>query len=154
MVHDQTQTSIAAGTRVMVISTKRVGEVVKGPNRKGEYQISFGNLLVLAAANELQLLSDRKELRKQKRASAMPVIAPAGRDRSVDLHGLTVAEALEKVEKELDRALLGRIYRLQVVHGIGTGAVKNALHSYLKKNSHVSRFEVDSANRGTTWVYL
>ena len=72
----------------------------------------------------------------------------------MDLHGLNVAAALRLLEETLDHALVLSTHRLEVVHGIGTGALKTAVHQYLKDSRHVSRFEVDSFNPGTTWVYL
>jgi DNA mismatch repair protein MutS2 len=72
----------------------------------------------------------------------------------IDLHGLTRQEAVERIEHALDRALLQNRARIKIVHGIGSGAVKQAVHAYLSSARQVAEFHLDPANAGVTWVYL
>lgn len=72
----------------------------------------------------------------------------------IDLHGLTVEEALERVEEAVNQAILFEMGQLQIVHGIGTGRVKKAVHAYLSESPVVEQFKVDTLNPGVTWVYF
>ncbi len=72
----------------------------------------------------------------------------------LDLHGMTVEEALDKVEYTLDRALLNQKTLLEIVHGLGTGKLKNAIHKYLENSDCIESFKLDESNPGRTLVYL
>jgi DNA mismatch repair protein MutS2 len=72
----------------------------------------------------------------------------------VDLHGLTVDEALARLVSELDRAILNGADRIEVVHGKGTGKVKHAVHRHLASLPAIAAFRLDAHNNGVTWVYL
>lgn len=73
---------------------------------------------------------------------------------TLDLHGLRVKDAIERLDFEIDRAILKKVWRIDVIHGLGTGKVKNAVHEYLAKCKVVDRFELDSQNPGLTKAYL
>jgi hypothetical protein len=100
--------------------------------------------------------TDPPEPRKRKAAgrtqpSASPdEIAPPGR---VDLHGLVVEEALARIMEEIDRSLLRGADRVEVVHGKGTGRIRNALHRHLASMAVVAAFRLDPRNAGVTWVH-
>ena len=72
----------------------------------------------------------------------------------VDLHGLRVDEALSRVDEEINRALLNDADRLEVVHGLGTGRIRDALHTHLATLGVVAAFRLDPRNPGVTWVYF
>lgn len=73
---------------------------------------------------------------------------------NIDLHGLKVHEALPLVQKLIDRALIADYERVSVLHGVGTGALLQAIHKYLKTQSVVSHFHLDENNPGVTWIYF
>ena len=58
----------------------------------------------------------------------------------VDLHGLTQEEALPKVEEFLYRTYSAGLHELSIVHGKGTGTLRNAVRRYLKSNRLVKSF--------------
>lgn len=72
----------------------------------------------------------------------------------IDLHGHTVPEAIEVLEDGINRAVLGNKESLEVIHGRGTGKVKAAVQSYLKKNKIGEAVREDLSNPGVTWVYF
>ncbi|MFM8314090.1 MAG: Smr/MutS family protein, partial [Deltaproteobacteria bacterium] len=74
--------------------------------------------------------------------------------QTIDLHGMRVAEALTHIETFLDKALMADCGRVEIIHGVGTGALMQAVHEFLKKQSYVTRFHLDEKNTGTTWVYF
>ena len=79
---------------------------------------------------------------------------PANRTMSarLDLHGLSVDEAMARVMTEIDRALQRGADRLEVIHGKGSGRIKGALHRLLQSLPVVASFELDDHNSGVTWV--
>ena len=73
---------------------------------------------------------------------------------SLDLHGLTVDEASERVAAFLNDALVRGASEVHVIHGKSGGRLKSALHALLKKIPNVRRFAVDEKNAGVTVIRL
>lgn len=133
----------------------KVGLVEDGPNKRGQYLVSLGSLNTWVNAADLELLPGSKKRRGKHSRTFQPVSTGAATvSMKVDLHGLTRDEAVRKLEEALDRALQRGCGRLEVVHGIGGGVLKEAAHEYLTSSRHVASFALDPANPGTTWAYL
>jgi DNA mismatch repair protein MutS2 len=74
--------------------------------------------------------------------------------RSIDLHGLKVEEAKWALIDAIDRCLLDDVDELRVIHGFGSGKVKEAVHKLLKEMRQVKEFRPQLGNAGVTIVYL
>ena len=70
----------------------------------------------------------------------------------VDLHGLTVSEALDRAERALDAALRTDAAALRLIHGRSGGRIKSALHQRLKAIGSIRGFHLDPHNAGVTVV--
>jgi len=73
---------------------------------------------------------------------------------SLDLHGLTVDEARNRVAAYISRALLAGLDQVEIIHGIGTGRLKKAITADLKSISAVRRVAPHPGNPGVLVVYL
>ena len=62
--------------------------------------------------------------------------------------GYRVDEALAMIDKYLDSALYNRVYDVRLIHGHGTGALRTAIHKYLKQNKHVTSFRLGGEGEG------
>ena len=69
---------------------------------------------------------------------------------SVNLIGLYVDEAIYKLEKYLDEAVLEQVDTFQVIHGMGTGALKNAVHLFLRKSPLIADFRLGTPGEGSS----
>jgi DNA mismatch repair protein MutS2 len=72
----------------------------------------------------------------------------------IDVRGLRLDEALEAVERALDDAARAGVSRLEVIHGIGTGALMSGLRARLRELPHVERVEVGASATGGPGVTL
>jgi len=72
----------------------------------------------------------------------------------VDLHGLTVELALDRVQQALSKALLADIGELRLIHGRSGGRIRAALHRHLRETPGVRSFRIDPRNEGVTIVSL
>ena len=72
----------------------------------------------------------------------------------VMLIGLTVDEALAKLDKYLDDALLAHMPSVRIVHGKGTGALRSGIHNYLKRQKHVKSFRLGAFGEGDAGVTI
>jgi DNA mismatch repair protein MutS2 len=148
---------IPIGAEVIVGTlANRRGEVVAA-GRDGRYQVRVGGATIWCREQDLAPVPARKSKRGTRQPATPPLdasrfdVATAGR---VDLHGLTVAEGLARVVDEIDRALRRGADRVEVLHGKGTGRLKEALHRHLATMPVVAAFKLDPRNAGVTWVYF
>jgi DNA mismatch repair protein MutS2 len=126
-----------------------VAEVLSG-NR---YRISLGSLLMVCRESELVATTAKKDSQLATRpnyVTASHCSAPS----SIDLHGLSVADALRAVESFLDRAVLVGLAEVSIIHGLGSGKVQRAVHEYLHGIPSVSDFKLSDSNPGETRVFL
>lgn len=131
----------------------RVGEVVDGPNKRGEYRLQLGNITLMVAETDLK--TEVSQPAKVPRALKAELKGDTGGDsRLVDLHGLAVVEAIEKLEDALDIALRDGAVSLEIIHGIGTGALKTAIAKYCERSTHIKAHKPKERNPGTTIAYL
>ena len=149
------ESPLKPGMMVECPAFKGKAEIVEGPNRKGEYRVTLGHLSLWVAPNSLTPCEPEKAKSKKKSPAAGQAEPEKKQDPiRLDLHGNKVPEALEALERAVDRAILDNVSRIEIVHGFGTGAVKRVVDDYLSTCRHVTRFHIDEKNRGTTWAYL
>jgi DNA mismatch repair protein MutS2 len=112
--------------------------------------ILIGSLNILCSVDEL--LSNKPGSAKKRVRKIRSYIEPTARQTvsTLDLHGLTVADALVLIEQHLSKAILAGQDSIQIVHGIGTGALKAATHAYLRDSSHIHSFTISATNPGMT----
>ncbi len=156
----------AVHAAVVVKSIGRTGEVVEA-GREGRYRVRVGGLVMSCREDDLrEAEQSRRATGKRKgKAANTPETTRAAEHVSVpdtprralaeiDLHGRTVQEALEAVEARLDAALRAGLDHFDIVHGRGSGRIKNAVHRYLRDVGAVRRFELLPGNPGVTRVFL
>jgi DNA mismatch repair protein MutS2 len=144
------QRPIRLGDRVYLRTLDAEGVVTDLGESKAEVQI--GRLRVRAGLNELSLHREPGQEKKAKekrmeatRTAALPATAPP---LELQLRGQTVDEALEVLERRLDAAYLAGMPFIRVVHGKGTGKLRQAIRAVLRDNRYVAYFEPGSAGEG------
>jgi DNA mismatch repair protein MutS2 len=146
------------GSEVVVRTLGNKRGVVVEAGRGGKYRVRVEG--VITACREDDLAAPPAEKRKKHASRArlehpstpnQDEAAPPGR---VDLHGLRVEDAIARAMDEIDLALRRGADRLEIVHGKGSGRVRDALHHRLAALSVVAAFKIDPHNAGITWVYF
>ena len=140
-----------------VVAVRALGNkrgVVVAVGRDARYQVRLDAVTMWCDEADLTVAA---EPRKKKAAGRKPRPAPANDDvppGRIDLHGLTVEEALARVDVEIDRSLLRGADRVEVVHGKGSGRIRDALHRQLALMPVVEAFRLDPRNAGVTWLHF
>jgi DNA mismatch repair protein MutS2 len=152
-----------------VLSRLKPGDAVQTPLGKGIVREvrNAGRLMVEVDGRVLVVaerdLSPVQQVKARSRERVTPTRRierpPPKSDKrtasaQVDLHGLTVEEALERVDQALSEALLADLSELRFIHGRGGGRIRAALHRRLRETSAVRKFLVDPRNEGVTIVVL
>jgi len=128
-------------------------------------EIAKNNLIL--AMGELRTVQKRKNVIKlegrenKKSAKSLSKSLSAGTvadfNPELDLRGMRTEDALNELEKVLDRAVMVGYPSLKIIHGKGDGILRKFIRDYLRKYSHVSRFEDEHQDRGgdgITYAYL
>lgn len=154
------------GTEVGVTSLHRTGRVLDVA-ANGRYRVAIGALTIWCEEADLTTVTQvRRQARRERSAPSggksaaafEPAVRPTERDLralgSIDLHGMTVEEALRAVQLRLDQAIRAGLDRLEIIHGISGGRLRAAVRGYLAGISSIARVEGDPHNAGVTWVFF
>ncbi len=147
------------GSEVVVRTLGNKRGVVVESARGGKYRVQVEG--VVTACREDDLAAPPPVKAKKPGAGRTRLEHPSTRDVDdatppgrVDLHGLRVEEAIARTMDEIDRALRRGADRVEIVHGKGSGRVRDAVHRRLAALWVVAAFKIDPRNSGITWVYF
>jgi DNA mismatch repair protein MutS2 len=134
------------GSRVRVRSLGVVGEVLSLPEGV-EAELAVGGKRLRVPRSELGLLGDAPRLRTQPNLSA-PVRVQQGGSAEINIVGLTVDEALPRVDKFLDDSAIAERHEVRVIHGFGQGKLRKAVAGLLDGHPHVATFRLGEGREG------
>ncbi|MEY4667668.1 MAG: hypothetical protein RL518_367 [Pseudomonadota bacterium] len=140
------------GDEVQIISLKKMG-VIQTPLGGERYRVAIGSLSIACSAHDLVLHEGPRPRSGTTQHRSLPP-SSSRPPQSLDLHGLTVEEAVRKLDAWLDSVILSDLSHVKVIHGLGTGRVQRAVHQRLQIFKAVKRFALNQSNPGETDVYL
>lgn len=145
--------NLKAGEPVEIVTLGQRGFVLEEPDSSGQVLVQAGIMKVTVKLEDLarvQQAPPEKGARPATRSGGRSMAAAKAKEISteVDLRGMTVDEALEKVDKYLDDAVLGGVPQVRIIHGKGTGALRQAIKDYLRGNRHVESFRLGGVGEG------
>jgi DNA mismatch repair protein MutS2 len=134
------------------------GTVHTLPNAKGDLYVQMGILRSLVNIRDLVLIDEDAYPAMKKYGGSSSGKLKMNKSASVstelNLIGLTVDEAIAKLDKYLDDAYIAHLPSVRIVHGKGTGALRNAVHAHLKRQSYVKSFRLGEAGEGDAGVTI
>lgn len=146
------------GDSVKIISMGLKGTVSSLPDAKGNLFVQCGIIRSSVNVNDLMLLADNdtaslkstvKTSGSKTKLSKTMTISP-----EINLLGKTCDEAISVLDKYLDDAYLSHLPSVRVVHGKGTGALRNAVHTHLKRLKYVKEFRLGEFGEGDAGVTI
>ncbi len=148
------------GERIRIPRLGQTAEVLTAPDEDGEFNVRFGIMKMTVTLEDVESLSGEKT---QPRTKAKPAAKPSPpptpventplirtSKNTVDLRGRRVADSeiiLDKAISEVDRAIW-------IIHGHGTGKLRQGVHAYLKQHPRISNYEAAPQNDGGTGVTI
>lgn len=146
---------ITAGEKVEILSLGVYGSVTELLTGGREAEVLSGGIRMRVPTQDLAPVAggQAKEDARNK-AGNVSYEGSAEVPSEVNLIGSTVDEALQSLDKVLDRSLLGPDRSLRIVHGKGTGALKRAINNALKSDPRVSAFGPAPLNQGGAGVTI
>ena len=139
------------GDRVYIVNIDKEGVLLETPDKSGTVLVQAGILKTRTKLANLQLINETPQVisgKTQKPASDFH--AKVNRDfrDEIDLRGMLGDEAWLAVDKYLDEAVIANFGHVRLIHGKGTGALKNALWQHLKTDRRVASFRIGAYGEG------
>jgi DNA mismatch repair protein MutS2 len=156
----QVPKKLRVGDRVKVLSMNMTGTVHTLPDARGNLFVQMGILRSQVNVKDLILIDENADVKAAKKkyekssSGSIKMSKSASISPEVMLIGLTVDEALAKLDKYLDDALLAHMSSVRIVHGKGTGALRNAVHGHLKRLSYIDNYHLAEFGEGDAGVTI
>ena len=125
-------------------------------NKDGTYQLQAGILKLTAKADEIYLLEHENPYAakggrpahsgREMKMTAMPA--------EVDLRGMDAVEAICVLDRYLDEAMRAKLSSVRIIHGKGTGVLRNAVQQSLKRNKFIKKFRLGQYGEGEDGVTI
>lgn len=145
------------GDSVKVLSMNLTGTVHSLPNAKGDLFVQMGILRSQVNIKDLVLIEDAAPGSKKYAktgAGKLKMSKSASVSTEINLIGKTVDEAIALLDKYLDDAYLAHLSSVRIVHGKGTGALRSAVQSHLKRQSYIKSFHLGEFGEGDAGVTI
>lgn len=145
------------GDSVKVLSMNLTGTVHSLPNTKGDLFVQMGILRSQVNIKDLVLIEDAAPGSKKYAktgAGKLKMSKSASVSTEINLIGKTVDEAIALLDKYLDDAYLAHLPSVRIVHGKGTGALRSAVQSHLKRQSYIKSFHLGEFGEGDAGVTI
>lgn len=145
------------GDSVKVLSMNLTGTVHSLPNAKGDLFVQMGILRSQVNIKDLVLIEDATPGSKKYAktgAGKLKMSKSASVSTEINLIGKTVDEAIALLDKYLDDAYLAHLPSVRIVHGKGTGALRSAVQSHLKRQSYIKSFHLGEFGEGDAGVTI
>lgn len=149
-------TEVLMGDTVHVASLGKDGVVTEIP-KDGVARVQVGNLNIETPFANLRPAHQPPDRAAEELAQRMQTRKVFSVPREIDIRGATVDEAILDLERYIDNAVLARFPMVRIVHGKGTGALRQGVHEFLKKHKQVRSFQLadhESGGEGATEVYF
>ena len=147
------------GDSVKVLSMNLKGTVSTLPNDKGNLYVQMGILRSQVNIKDLELIEEPGVTgpglgRGASGSGKIKMAKSASVSMELNLLGKTVDEAIAELDKYLDDAYLAHMPSVRIVHGKGTGALRKAVHTYLRRNKRVKSFRLGEFGEGDAGVTI
>ena len=149
---------IEVGTKVKLEGQEIPGIVKMIKGKKA--QVAFGEMLIMVDVARLKAVSSTEYREATRPTAARTVVSVDIRERKlnfrdhIDVRGMRASEALEAVEDLVDDALMVGVSTVTILHGKGTGALKEEIRRYLRSVKDIASVADDHADRGGSGITI
>lgn len=142
---------LTIGSHVYIAHLNQEGAILTLPNKAKQVQVQIGNAkLMLPLSSITKIISSNKKTFSGSASYKSTKSKTATTE--VNVIGYNVDEAIFTIDKYLDDCALAKLSTVRIVHGKGTGALRKAIHNFLKTNSHVKTFRLGTFGEGEMGV--
>ena len=147
--------NIQIGMKVLVIALNQEAIVLSNPNKSNEVQVQIGSMKMNVKTNNLSIIkSNKKENKQYSTKISGNNLKSKTATTEINVIGQNVEEAIFVIDKFLDDSALAHLQNVRIVHGKGTGKLRQGIHQYLKKHPHVESFRLGNFGEGEMGVTI
>lgn len=128
------------GKKVEILPLGREGVLLDPPLGAKKVRVQMGNQILLISPDSIEGIPQEAQTPPENEPPGLPQVQADQAESEIDLHGERVEEALERLERFLDGAILTDIREVRIIHGQGTGKLKKAIRAYLASSPYVVQF--------------
>ena len=149
-------TTLRRGDLINVRGISQALEVLSEPSGEAGVELALGSMRIRVSLDEIERRVEAAAPKPGTATAVRPPTVDVPAERDLDLRGMHVADALDRLDSFLDKAVLAGLSSVRLVHGVGTGALRSALRERLAGHVLVGSFASEEGNRndGATVVEL
>ena len=146
---------ISLNMEVFVTTFNQNGIILSHVSKSNEVQVQIGNMKTNINIKYLRKINEPKSKKNISSTYSYNSISKAKAVKSeINVIGYNVDEAIFVIDKFLDDCSLAKLQTVRIVHGKGTGKLRNGIHQFLKTNPHVKSFRIGSFGEGEMGVTI
>ncbi len=140
--------NLKVGDTVEVLSLNQVGSVLTVPDEKGNLEIQVGIMKVNVNVSTLRMAESSEKEKSTFKSKKMVSNKSKTIKNEIDLRGRNIEEAILEIDKYLDDSYIAGLNEVYIIHGKGTGVLRDGVKSYLRTHKHVKNFRVGKYGEG------
>lgn len=146
--------NLKPGDSVLIVNLNQKGTVITPPDKDGEAMIQAGIMKINVHKTNLKLVDEQAAVIRKAGTGKIGVSKTMTVSTQIDIRGTNVEEAVQLLGKFLDDAAISDLSEVTIVHGKGTGMLRNGVQQFLKSNGHVKNFRLGSYGEGESGVTI
>ena len=158
LIAGATGTGKTVTMKVLAESFSDAGVPVFVADAKGDLFVMCGSMRMFVNVKDIKIDYDAMPAEKPGTSGtysgALKMEKSLSISAEINLLGMTTDEAVSAVSKYLDDAYVAHMSPVRIVHGKGTGALRNAVHSYLRKQKNIAEFRLGEYGEGDAGVTI
>jgi DNA mismatch repair protein MutS2 len=145
---------IEVGEDVRWEAQRATGRIVSVPDDSDKVLIELGNMKVWVKRDELSRPSENRAQKQKRRSTFVNVSSASEVLPEIDLRGCFLEDAIVRVDKFIDEALLAGWEEVRIIHGKGTGALRKGIVEFLNKHENIGKIRMGAWNEGDMGVTI
>ncbi|WP_332407188.1 endonuclease MutS2 [Lactococcus laudensis] len=134
------------GVEVLVLSYNQRGNLIRLA-KDGRWEVQMGLITTKLSEDEFEPIEPEETVKKTK-TKAVKKTVTSNIKAQLDLRGVRYEEAQKMLDDCMDQALLANLHQITIVHGIGTGVIRDMVREYLQRSRHVKSYSYAPQNAG------
>lgn len=141
------------GDSVLIVDIDKTGYILEEP-RGDSVLVQAGIIKSRVEIGKLRLVEEKRQQVKGKTTRTITSNKVASANMELDLRGMMVEEALMEIDMFLNKSILANVSQIMIIHGKGTGALRSAVHSYLKQSKYIKTYRLGVYGEGEAGVTI
>lgn len=141
---------------VLIVSLNKKADVTRVDEKNNRVYVSSGNINMWVNFKDIRLTNGKNadKSNKTRKVSGLKNRSERSVSGEIDIRGMNIEEGIMEVDRYIDSSILAGIETITVIHGKGTGVLRNGIHSYLRKHKNVDGFRVGTFGEGENGVTI